>query len=135
MHTFVFITNCIGDPACITYSFMMKLLVALIALVVTGFFVLVVVCGLLHPCWVLGLGSYLSWMYGPVWWCNLVLPVCGQLGLINCQRCFLDFYFVGKDYSNFAYMVRCFEHLMSHYFKFAQSATAPHIIKFASSPS
>ena len=91
MHTFVFITNCIGDPACITYSFMMKLLVALIALVVTGFLrFLVVVCGFLHPCWVLGRGSYLSWLYGPVWWCNLMLPVCGQLGIINCQRCFLD---------------------------------------------
>ena len=30
MHTFVFIIDCIGDPACITYSFMMILLVALL---------------------------------------------------------------------------------------------------------
>ena len=65
MHTFVFFINCIGDPACITYSFIMILLVALIALVVAGFvriFILVVVCGFLHPCWVLGRGSYLSWL-------------------------------------------------------------------------
>ena len=34
MHTFVFIIDCIGDPACITYSFIMILLVALIELVV-----------------------------------------------------------------------------------------------------
>ena len=37
MHTFVFIISCIGDPACITYSFMMIILVALIELVVVGF--------------------------------------------------------------------------------------------------
>ena len=54
MHTFVFITNCIGDPACITYNFMMKLLVALIALVVIGFCVLVVVCGVWFSSSVLG---------------------------------------------------------------------------------
>ena len=45
MHTFVFIINCIGDPACITYSFMMILLFALFALVVVGFVRFYSVCG------------------------------------------------------------------------------------------
>ena len=53
-----------------------------------------------------------------------------QLGRAVSQ---LKLFFISwvRIISNFACKVRCFEHLMSHYFKFAQSAPALHVINIA----